>query len=71
MVAMSIRGNRGKADAVSALWRAKQLEYTRLRSLMGRHGDFRQVTRDTLDDALDAFGFPFYPTARRPCWNGP
>ncbi len=45
---MSARGNReerGKADAVSALWRPKQLEHTWLRSLMGRHGDFRRVTR--------------------------
>jgi len=44
-----------KADTVSALWRTKQLEYTWLRSLMGRHRDFWQVTRDALDYALDAF----------------
>lgn len=45
-----------KADAVSRLWRAKQLEYTWLRSLMGRHADFWQVTREALDYALDAHG---------------
>jgi 2-haloacid dehalogenase len=41
------------ADAVSALWRAKQLEYTWLRSLMGRHADFWQVTQDGLDFAFE------------------
>ncbi len=44
------------ADAVSAQWRAKQLEYTWLRSLMGRHVDFRRVTADALDYAFDAHG---------------
>lgn len=44
------------ADAVSALWRGKQLEYTWLRSLMGRHADFRRVTGDALDYAFDAYG---------------
>ena len=45
-----------KADAVSALWRQKQLEYTWLRSLMGEHADFWQVTADGLDYALNANG---------------
>ena len=31
------------------LWRTKQLQYTWLRSLMGRHADFWQVTGDALD----------------------
>jgi 2-haloacid dehalogenase len=43
-----------KCDAVSQLWRQKQLEYTWLRSLMGRHEDFWQVTSDALDFALAA-----------------
>lgn len=43
-----------RADAVSAMWRTKQLEYTWLRSLMGRHADFWQLTGDALDYALDA-----------------
>jgi 2-haloacid dehalogenase len=42
-----------KADQVSLLWRTKQLEYTWLRSLMGHHADFWQVTRDALDYAFD------------------
>lgn len=45
----------GTADKVSALWRTKQLEYTWLRSLMGSHTDFWQVTQDALDYALDMF----------------
>jgi len=42
----------GEADALSQLWRSKQLEYTWLRALMGRHADFWQVTCDALDYAL-------------------
>jgi 2-haloacid dehalogenase len=41
------------ADQVSSLWRTKQLEYTWLRSLMGHHADFWQVTQDALDFAFD------------------
>lgn len=44
------------ANALSALWRAKQLEYTWLRSLMAKHADFWQITGDALDYALDAHG---------------
>jgi len=43
----------GLADQVSTVWRTKQLEYTWLRSLMGRHADFWQVTGDALDFALE------------------
>ena len=45
-----------KAQAVSDSWRQKQLEYTWLRSLMGAHADFWQVTSDGLDFALAAHG---------------
>jgi 2-haloacid dehalogenase len=38
----------GNGVALSRLWRAKQLEYTWLRSLMGRYEDFWKVTRDAL-----------------------
>lgn len=44
------------ADRVSVLWRTKQLEYTWLRSLMGRHADFWQVTEDALDFTFDMHG---------------
>ena len=45
-----------QAEAFAACWRHKHLSYTWLRSLMGRHADFWQVTEDALDYALDAFG---------------
>jgi 2-haloacid dehalogenase len=40
------------AEALSQLWRTKQLEYSWLRALMGRHADFWQVTGEALDYAL-------------------
>jgi 2-haloacid dehalogenase len=45
-----------KAAAVTALWRDKQLQYTWLRSLQGRHADFWQVTGDALDFTLETLG---------------
>ncbi len=45
-----------KAGALSALWRDKQLQYTWLRALMGRHEDFWRVTGDALDFALESLG---------------
>lgn len=44
------------AVQVSNLWRSKQLEYTWLRSLMGQHADFWQVTGEALNYALDSVG---------------
>ncbi|HEY3240317.1 MAG TPA: haloacid dehalogenase type II, partial [Acidimicrobiia bacterium] len=38
------------------LWRQKQLQYTWLRSLMGRYQDFWSVTGDALDYTLDRLG---------------
>ena len=43
-------------QGLSDLWRRKQLEYTWLRSLMGRHADFWHVTAEALDYALAAYG---------------
>jgi len=45
-----------KAEALSRLWRQKQLEYSWLRSLMGVHADFWHVTGDALDYALAFHG---------------
>jgi 2-haloacid dehalogenase len=42
--------------SLTALWRDKQLQYTWLRALQGRHADFWQVTGDALDFALDTLG---------------
>jgi 2-haloacid dehalogenase len=43
-----------KRAALTALWRDKQLQYTWLRAVQGRHADFWQVTGDALDFALAA-----------------
>jgi 2-haloacid dehalogenase len=40
-------------DRLTALWRDKQLQYTWLRAIQGRHVDFWQVTGDALDFALE------------------
>jgi 2-haloacid dehalogenase len=44
------------AAPLLALWRRKQLEYTWLRTLMGRHADFETITRDALAYALESLG---------------
>ena len=41
-----------KWQPLAELWRAKQLQYTWLRGLMGRHADFWQVTGEALDFAM-------------------
>jgi len=41
-----------EAEAFSALWRAKQLEYSWTRTLMGRYADFWTLTQEALDFAL-------------------
>ena len=46
------------------LWRQKQLEYSWLRSLMGRYQDFWATTADALDYALDRFGLVVEDEAR-------
>lgn len=48
----------GQGAALSQLWRSKQLEYTWLRSLMGRYENFNVVTREALAWALAAKGLP-------------
>ena len=39
-------------------WRTTQLEYTWLRSLMGRHRNFWQITEDSLDKSMKTFKIP-------------
>jgi 2-haloacid dehalogenase len=43
------------AAQLSALWRAKQLEYTWIRTLAGRYRDFWALTVEALDYAFAAF----------------
>ena len=47
-------GDRG--ERLTQLWRDKQLQYTWLRAVQGRHADFWQVTGDALDFALETLG---------------
>lgn len=55
--AAQIAGDIGpNAAAISDLWRAKQLQYTWLRSLMQAHAPFDKVTEDALDYALAQYG---------------
>lgn len=46
----------GKGAPLSSAWRAKQLEYTWLRTLMGGYEDFNRVTRSSLEWALESLG---------------
>jgi 2-haloacid dehalogenase len=46
----------GMAPRLSTLWRDKQLQYTWLRAVQGRHADFWQVTGDALDFAMESLG---------------
>src|SRR5262245_2411031 len=42
-----------RSAPLAQLWRDKQLQYSWLRGLQGRHADFWQVTGDALDYALE------------------
>ena len=55
----------GRGAALSAAWRAKQLEYSWLRTLMGRYEDFDRVTRASLEWALDSLGIEADDAAQR------
>ena len=45
-----------KWEGFANYWRTTQLQYTWLRSLMKRHKDFWQVTEDSLDKSMKAYG---------------
>ena len=45
-----------KWESFANFWRTTQLEYTWLRSLMGRHKDFWTITEDSLDKSMKVFG---------------
>ena len=51
--------------AFVAQWRAKQLEYTFLRTLMGRYRDFWKVSEDALEFAIQRFGLEVSPAQRK------
>jgi len=55
----------GKGNALAQLWRAKQLQYSLLRSLMGRHKDFWQLTEDGLVFASKSLKLDLTPDKRK------
>lgn len=46
----------GHGDALAQLWRVKQIDYTRLRTMSDRYAPFSKVTRDALGYAARALG---------------
>lgn len=51
----------GHGEAITQIWRLKQLEYTWLRSLMGRYKDFWTVTGKSLAYTLKSLGLEAAP----------
>jgi len=44
----------GSGEQLARLWREKQIEYSRLRTMSGRYVSFSEVTRDALEYSLQA-----------------
>jgi len=55
----------GRGAELSNLWRAKQLEYTWLRSLTGRYEDFWSVTESALAFVCSSLSLACPPETRR------
>ena len=49
----------GYGDLITQIWRIKQLEYSWLRSLMGRYEGFSVITRESLNYTLGILGLKF------------
>jgi len=64
-VAEACKGIAPDPVAFNAQWRAKQLEYTFLRSLMGAYQDFWRVSAQALEFTIQRFGFQVSPEQRR------
>lgn len=54
----------GKGKELSQIWRLKQIDYTWLRSLMGKYQDFWKVTQDALDFACKQLKLECTPAQR-------
>ena len=54
----------GKGEALAQFWRLKQLQYSLLRSLMGRHRDFWRLTEDGLVYAARSLHLDLTPDKR-------
>jgi 2-haloacid dehalogenase len=61
VVALCNRKFPGRGAELSRLWRAKQLEYTWLRSLMGHYEDFRMITESALNICVPEMSLPCPP----------
>jgi 2-haloacid dehalogenase len=59
----------GKGDALSQLWRQKQLEYSWLRAMSRRYKPFWEVTRDGLRFAAMRLGLPMTAEAEARLMN--
>ncbi len=55
----------GSGAALTTLWREKQLDYSRLRSMSGRYVDFDVITADALDHALEKLRLAPSPAGRQ------
>ncbi len=51
----------GQGEQLARLWRDKQIEYSRLRTLSGRYATFSEVTRDALEYSLQALNLQAGP----------
>lgn len=51
----------GDGQRIAVLWRDKQIEYSRVRTLSGRYVPFIQITRDALEYSLEALSLRHAP----------
>jgi 2-haloacid dehalogenase len=51
----------GRGQLLAELWRDKQIEYTRLRTMSGQYRPFSEVTRDALQFAVRKLGLNPHP----------
>ncbi|MGE5339085.1 MAG: haloacid dehalogenase type II [Gemmatimonadota bacterium] len=54
----------GNGAQLARLWREKQIEYTRLRTISSRYVSFTRVTEDALQFACDSLALPLDAAAR-------
>src|SRR5690606_29575581 len=59
----------GKGDALSQLWRQKQLEYSWLRAMSARYKPFWEITRDALRFAAARLSLPLAAEAEARLMN--
>lgn len=59
VAAITERAYPGYGEAITQIWRMKQLEYTWLRSLMDRYESFETITQDSLAYTLDNLGLTY------------